>query len=202
MAGESAAVKAVQVGRGRLWQRALAGVGYITPGYAQAQRDASRWAAGAKGEQMTAALLAPLGREGWWGLYDRAIPGMGRANVDHLLIAPSVLVVAVDSKLWHRRATVHAARGGLWHGDVDKTKQLATARDEAETIGRLLGEPVAAVIAIHNAPVAGGGFQARNVAVLPANRLVAELRQIAGRRDPRAKQLAAKANRLLPPYVE
>ncbi|GAA0501041.1 nuclease-related domain-containing protein [Streptomyces olivaceiscleroticus] len=200
-AGNSAAAHAAQVGRGRLWQRLLAGAGYITPGYAQAQQQARSWGEGAVGEAWTKKLLAPLAGESWWVLHDRRIGD--RANLDHVLVSPCARLVVVDSKRWRADWPVRMARGRVCRGPVDVTEEVAKAGRLAEWARQTVGaESVLPIVAVHGAPVAGGGFQEGTVAVLPADRLLAELRSIAGQQDPRAEELAAKANRLLPRYVQ
>jgi hypothetical protein len=170
---------------------------------ARLNAEAGRWSAGEEGERRTAALLAPLAAEGWHGLYDRRIPGLDRANADHILISPGARVLMPDSKLWHRRARVRVVHGRLMHGDADKDRQVGGVLLEAEMIGRALGVPVTPIIAVHNAPVDGGGFVLRDVPVIPADRLVELLRRNAGRPDPaRARVLAERALRVLPRYVE
>ncbi|MGW5691510.1 nuclease-related domain-containing protein [Streptomyces asiaticus] len=201
-AGErAAALRAQAVPRG-LRRRVLAAVGMDRKG-ARLNAEAARWGAGEEGEQRTAALLAPLAAEGWHGLYDRRIPGLDRANADHVLISPGARVLLVDSKMWHRRARVRVVRGRLVHGNVDKDRQVDGVLTEAELVGRALGAAVTPLIAVHNAPVDGGGFVLRDVPVIPADRLVELLRRNAGRPDPaRARALAERARRVLPRYVE
>ncbi|GHJ34285.1 hypothetical protein TPA0910_87180 [Streptomyces hygroscopicus subsp. sporocinereus] len=201
-AGErAAALRAQAVPRG-LRRRFLAAVGMDRKG-ARLTAEAGRWSAGEEGERRTAALLAPLAAEGWAGFYDRRIPGAHSANADHVLIAPSGRVFLGDSKMWHARARVRALRGRLVHGDVDKDRQVDGVLFEAGLVGRALGTAVTPIIAVHNAPVDGGGFVLRNVPVIPADRLVELLRRNAGRPDPAAaRAVALRANAALPRYVE
>jgi Nuclease-related domain len=199
----AAALRAQAVPRG-LKRRFLALVGMDRQG-ARLQAEAGRWEAGLVGEQRTAALLAPLAREGWYGLYDRAIPGAHSANADHVLISPGAHVMLVDSKMWHRRdrARVRVVGGRLMHGDVDKDGQIKGVLAEAEWVGRALRVPVTPLIAVHNVPVDGGGFALREVPVVPADRLVELLRRNAGRPDPvAARRMALRAHAVLPRYVE
>lgn len=201
-AGErAAALRAQAVPRG-LRRRLLAVVGMDREG-ARLKVEAGRWEAGKEGEQRTAALLVPLGREGWAGFYDRRIPGLDRANADHVLIAPSGRVLLVDSKMWHRRARVRVVRGRLVHGSVDKDREIKGVLREAEKIGAALGgTAVMPLIAVHNAPVDDGGFVLRGVPVVPADRLLELLRRNAGQPNPAAaRQLALRADRELARYV-
>lgn len=197
----AAALRAQAVPRG-LKRRVLALVGMDRAGV-RLEAEARRWEAGLVGEQRTAALLAPLAGEGWYGLYDRAIPDASRANADHVLISPGARVLMPDSKMWHRRARVRVVNSRLMHGDVDKDRQVDGVLYEAKLVQRALGVPVTPLIAVHNAPVDGGGFVLRGVPVVPADRLVELLRRNAGRPDPaRARALAEQARRVLPRYVE
>ncbi|WP_448333558.1 nuclease-related domain-containing protein [Streptomyces sp. DSM 41534] len=125
---------------------------------ARAAAQARSWGAGEVGEQRTAAILAPLAAEGWAGFYDRRIPGLDRANADHVLVSPGGRVFMPDSKMWHARARVRVVRGRLTHGDVDKDRQIDGVLMEAKMVGQALGATVTPLIAIHNAPVDGGGF--------------------------------------------
>ncbi|MDX3232962.1 nuclease-related domain-containing protein [Streptomyces sp. ME19-01-6] len=201
-AGQKAAALRVQAVPRGFKRRVLAAVGMDREG-ARLQVDAGRWEAGKEGEQRTAALLTPLGREGWAGFYDRRIPGLDRANADHVLVSPGARVFMPDSKLWHARARVRVVRGRLMHGDVDKDRQVDGALNEARLIGQAIGAAVTPLIAVHNAPVDNGGFILRGVPVVPADRLVELLRRNAGAPTPgAARQLALRADRKLPRYVE
>ncbi|MFK8851321.1 hypothetical protein [Streptomyces sp. Ac-502] len=142
-------------------------------------------------------------QHGWAGGHDRSIPGARRANVDHVLVAPSGRVFAVDSKLWHARARVRPVGGRLVHGTYDRDRQIDTALYEAGLISRALGVPVQPLIAVHNAPVESGGFHLRGVTVIPADRLVALLLDNAGTPDlAEAQRVAGIAARVLRRYVE
>ncbi|MFE7780338.1 nuclease-related domain-containing protein [Streptomyces nigrescens] len=196
------------MGRGRLWQRVLLAVGVTTPGMAKARRSAANWRAGAEGERRTAQLLAPLGQEGWYVLYDLAVGA--RANVDALLVSPDTQVFTLDSKLWAARdeqrqpRVVHLDGGRLMHGKADRDRQVDTALWETGEVSKALGVPVTPLIVVHNAPVDGGGFHVRGVAVFPADRLLELLRHNAvGQPDPvEARRLAELAAARLPRYVQ
>lgn len=167
--------------------------------------EAARYEAGGVGERRTAEFLAVLGREMWAGFYDRALPGGGRANADHVLIPPcGTFVVLVDSKMWsYKRGEVHADGGGLWHGQLDKQRDMSSVLHEAQCLGKVLKVPVVVIIAVHSAPVHGGQFPLGGVEVLEARRLVPLLRSLPRRPDPaRAHALAVAANTALPRYVE
>ena len=170
---------------------------------ARLQAEAGRWEAGLEGERRTAAMLAPLGREGWAGFYDRRIPGARRANADHVLVAPSGRVFLVDSKQWSGRYRVRLYRGRLFHGSIDKDGQVDGVLFEADLVGRALRARVTPIIAVHNAPVDGGGLLLRGVPVIPADRLVELLRRHAGQPNlAAARAMWLRADRELPRYVE
>lgn len=212
-AGWSAAEKAAQVrreARGGPLRRLARALG-LDPAAARTEAVAGRWEAGARGEEMTAALLAPLGQEGWGGFYDRALPS-GRANFDHVLVPPGAgLVVLVDSKLWSRKrgSVARTDRGGLVHGREDRSGAVRSLGYEARVLGRELAREgcrvrVAAVMAVHSAPVAGGRFMLEGgITVIEAPGLTGLLRSWAGVPDPAAfDELAAAADRVLPRYVQ
>lgn len=204
-AGQSAADMAAQVrreGRGGLLRRALRALGFTVAQDARTAAQAAYWEAGAVGERLTAETLQPLAQEGWKGFYDRAIPGARSANADHVLIEPAgTFAVLVDSKLWSARYPVGAVGGRLMHGRQDRDHCIRSVQFEADLVAKALGVRVAPIIAVHNAPVLGNGFEVRGVLVVPAARLVPVLQSGAGRRSPRAEALAAKAATVLPRYV-
>jgi Nuclease-related domain len=129
---------------------------------------ARAWQRGAAGEHQTARLLNRLGPDGYVVLHDLAIPD-SRANLDHLVIGPSGVFV-IDTKRW--TGQVHQSPDGLiWHNHYRLDRTLATVRWQAETLGRLLGVPVAPVICVHGAHVQHGGLRAQGVAIVPATLL-------------------------------
>jgi hypothetical protein len=134
---------------------------------------ARTWQRGAQGERHTARLLGRLARDGFVVFHDLAVPGNTRANVDHLVIGPTGLFV-IDSKQWTGR--VHQGVDGLvWHNHHRLDRTLETVHWEAETVGRLLGTRVAALLCVHGALVQGGCLHALGVAIVPAGRLRSEL---------------------------
>jgi len=56
------------------------------------------------------------------------------------------------------------------------------------------------LMVVHNAAVAGGRFKVQEVPVLPAHMLVQALVLNDGGREPGARLLAERAERVLPPY--
>jgi Nuclease-related domain len=129
---------------------------------------ARAWQRGAKGERHTARLLHRLRRDGYVSFHDLALPD-SPANLDHLVVGPSGVFV-IDSKQW--TGEVHQSADGLvWHDHYRLDRTLAIVRWQAETLGRLLGVPVAPLVCVHGAHVQGGGLRTQAVAVVPASRL-------------------------------
>lgn len=205
-AGGSAAQHAAHLRAGAqrgLWRRLLAVLGFRTVS-ARTAAEAAAWDAGAAGEAWTGRLLAELQLHGWWVLHDRSLPGAMRANADHVVISPAARVFLVDSKLWSARTgPVHAVGGQLRHGSYDRGQAVRSVVFERTLVARALRLPesaVTALIAVHRAPVAEGGFFVGDVPVIPADRLVTLLTANDGARDPGAVLLAQAADRVLPPY--
>jgi hypothetical protein len=129
---------------------------------------ARAWQRGAKGERHTARLLDRLGYEGYVSFHDLALPD-SPANLDHLVVGPSGVFV-IDSKQW--TGEVHQSADGLvWHDHYRLDRTLASIRWQAETLGSLLGVPVAPLVCVHGAHIQGGGLRAQGVAVVPATLL-------------------------------
>lgn len=197
-----------------LFARLKAALGFPAAIPAEAVTLARNSRAGAEGERRTAALVRPLADEGWFGLFDRSIPGMHSANVDIFLVAPSGDVVPVDAKLWHRNDEVCEVNGRLFHGEKDYGSVIGSVRFETSRMteslrnalrrrGHTRPVSVTPLIAMHNAPVAGGGFTLDGVRIVPAEDLVAVLRKMAGRPDPWwAGTVATVASQVLPRYEE
>ena len=79
-------------------------------------------------------------------------------------------VFVIDSKQW--TGQVHQSSDELvWHNQYRLDRTLASVRWQAETLGRLLGVPVAPVICVHGAQVQHGGLRAQGVAIVPATLL-------------------------------
>lgn len=218
-AGDSARAQAAALRSARpttLLGRLQAMLGLRRKGSAKAEAEAAQWDAGAEGERRTAEMVRVLAAEGWFGLFDRAIPGLSTANADLVLITPAGNVVVVDAKLWHRRAEVRTDGSSLHHGDKDYSRTLRSLRAEKSRIQEALWDAlrdqgygleqirrlsVTALIAMHNAPVAGGGFMVDGIRIVPAERLLPVLRDLAGDPDPMwSDTVAAVASKTLPRY--
>jgi Nuclease-related domain len=129
------------------------------------------WRRGAKGEQRTARLLAPLERRGWAILHDLAIPGSA-ANIDHLVIGPGGVLV-IDSKQY--RGQLRIDRDGMiWRGRrllVSALRMTLWEADQADEILGIADLQVPAIVAVHGASVPWGVLRAEGVTVVPARRL-------------------------------
>jgi hypothetical protein len=134
----------------------------------RSSEQARTWQRGAAGERRTARLLRRLTRDGFVVFHDLAVPG-SPANVDHLVIG-STGVFVIDSKQWS--GSVRQGADGLaWHNHYRLDRILETVRWEADTLGRILGTRVVALLCVHGAHVHGGGLEARGVAIVPAHLL-------------------------------
>jgi hypothetical protein len=101
------------------------------------------WVAGANGESGLGAQLDRLRDEGIAVIHDRRLP-RSRANVDHIVVAPSGVFV-VDAKNYRGRVRV-VDRGGffahdqrLYVGRRDQTKLVAGLAPQAAAVRAALG---------------------------------------------------------------
>jgi hypothetical protein len=165
-------------------------------------RQAARWAAGAEGERRTAERLAPLTREGWTVLHDRALP-TGRANLDHLAVSPDGVVIVPDTKRWSARWPVTVHDGRLYRGDRDVTDRLAGLRHEADTVARILGVTAVPVVVMDGPRLDGAPLRIDGIRIIPADQACRHLRAIARSSPghPHPGRLAADADRRFPPYT-
>lgn len=122
------------------WARLKALFGFTPPVSAEDEAEIRRWDAGAEGERRTAEMLRILGDEGWYGLYDRQVPGADVANCDFFLVAPSGRVFATDAKLWSRDFVVHVSNGRLFHGELHYGRVISSVLFETCQIERALQE--------------------------------------------------------------
>ncbi|MEE1774465.1 nuclease-related domain-containing protein [Streptomyces sp. JV185] len=167
----------------------------------QRGREADRNEAGAEGERRTAAQINPLRREGWTILHDLALP-TGKANVDHLAISPTGVVIMPDTKRWSARFQIRTSGGRLFHGDLDATNRLNGVRHETRTIAKALGVPVIPLIVMDGAPIEGGELAFDGIRIVPAERAPETLRQLGRAQTGRdARALAARATHLFPPHT-
>jgi hypothetical protein len=80
----------------------------------------------------------------------------------------------IDSKQWSG-SVQQGADGLAWHNHYRLDRTLETVRWEAETLSRLLGTRISALLCVHGAHVHGGGLHTQGVAVVPAHLLRAAL---------------------------
>jgi hypothetical protein len=96
--------------------------------------------------------------------------------------------------------TVHQSSDGLiWHNHYRLDRLLATLRWQAETLGRLLGVPVAPLVCVHGAHIQRGGLHAQGVAVVPATLVRSALGHDQVLSDADVELLAATARTSLRP---
>jgi len=215
-AGESASVKAAalrdQARRGALWRRALTAVG-VTAHTRRADERAAVWEIGGTAEATTARMLTVLKRQGWHVLNDRALPGWGRANLDHVLISPcGTAIVVLDTKRWHFQRETTLIRGRVHCGGEDRHDQVEKVARYAAHVTKLLRMPRGTVwplLVVHGSRIRGGWLKAGSQAwggvvhVLGPDYLVPVLAAAPGTRDPgRAAALARRVAEALPPYVQ
>ncbi|WP_284576724.1 nuclease-related domain-containing protein [Streptomyces sp. 2P-4] len=162
-------------------------------------RRADQWTAGAVGERTTAARLAPLTREGWTVLHDRALP-TGRANLDHLLISPAGVVVVGDTKRWSARYPLTVRNGRLMHGDHDVTDRLRGLRHETRTVAKTLDCPAIPLVFMDGPPIPAGQLLFDGIRIVPADQAITALRAIARRHRARGAHPGRRAAALFPPY--
>jgi hypothetical protein len=156
------------------------------------------WQHGAKGEHQTARLLDRLGRDGYVIFHDLALPD-SPANLDHLVVGPSGVFV-IDSNLWTGQV-YQSSDGLIWHNHYRLDCTLASIRWQAETLGRLLGVPVAPLVCVHGAHIQHGGLRAQGVAMVPATRLRRALGHDQVLSEVDIERYAAKAQTSLRPAV-
>jgi hypothetical protein len=128
-------------------------------GVVRARRRASRRRAGAVGEQHTAATLDGLARRGLVALHDRRVPGMDRANIDHVVVGRRG-VFTVETKRYAGRVTL----GGVFglgrlrprHNGKRIDHVVDQAIHQADAVRRTLDDryPVTPLVVIHNAELA------------------------------------------------
>lgn len=182
-----------------VWRKVASWLG-VTAHTRAADAKAANCEAGVVGEKRTALLLAELEAVGWRVFHDRRIPGLDRANADHVVVSPGAEVFLVDSKMLHGQAVVHGSGGRLWHGTECKDQMLQSLLVQAELIGRAIRTPVRPLMVVHNAAVDRDGFRLREVPIIPADRLVTVLAWMDKPRNPGARWLADTVEAALPRY--
>jgi hypothetical protein len=118
-------------------------VGSIVAGLAGEPRNVQAWRQGAEGEAATARALAiRLAGSDVIVLHDRRIGGRSRANIDHIAIGPTGVMV-IDTK--SSRGRVHLATTGIINvreqllvNGRDRTNQLDSLQRQMERVARVL----------------------------------------------------------------
>jgi len=139
------------------------------------------WEAGAEGEERVGALLDRLSSERIKVLHDRRIPG-SRANIDHLVVAPSGIHV-IDSKKYAGRPE-RRAEGGIFRprverlfvGGRDRTTAVEGVLRQVEVVRTALSGatvPISGYLCFVDAdwPLLEPAFSVRRVTVLRPKRL-------------------------------
>jgi len=191
----------------------------VTAHTRRADARAAVWDIGGGAEAVTASMLATLAQQGWHILNDRALPGWGRANLDHVLVSPcGTAVVVLDTKRWHAQWETALIRGRVHCGTEDRHDEMEQVARYAAHVGQLLGMPTGAVwplVVVHVSRIRGGHLrvlaEGRSgpvrwkgvVHVLGPEYLVPTLAAAPKARDPRrAAALARRVAATLPPYVQ
>jgi hypothetical protein len=165
------------------------------------------WRRGAMGERRTARYLRRLEAAGYLVLHDRALP-YGRANLDHLAIGPSGVIV-IDSKAWRRdrRITRRGRKvsvGRRWGSDEVRSVLYETG-SVAKALSRRLRMPVEVtpVLAVHGPHVPLRGLMVDGVKMLRAAAVAKWIMRRPTALPPSVvEQLQAAAVDLFPVYVE
>lgn len=214
---QAAAIRA-RARRG-VWRRVTAALG-VNREAVRADAQAALWTLGGEWEQRTAAMLAPLQALGWRIIHDRALPGYGKANLDHVLTPPSASlasagpVIVLDTKRWDFQQPTSLIGGRVHCGSEDRHEQIEKVGRYAVRVAGLLGLPAHAVLpmlVVHGSQIVSPGFPAGRleasaeawsgvVHVLGPRWLVPTLASSFKGSDPRSAVLAQHVARVLPPY--
>ena len=124
-------------------------------------------------------------------------PPLDRHRSIHLVLGPSGVFV-IDSKQW-RGQVQQSSDGLIWHNHYRLDRTLTTIRWQAQTLGRLLGVPVAPLICVHGAHIQHGGLNAQGVAIVPATLLRSALGHDQVLSEVDVELLAARARMRLRP---
>lgn len=147
----------------RLFLQVLAG---RVPG-----RDVLAWRKGARGEEQVGRILAPLRGLGYAVLHDL---GMGRGNIDHVVVGPTGVFV-VETKAWRGRVYLERGRRLMCSG-FDQSAAVGQAIAEAVEVRKRLRAAglacwVEAVIALPSTRLHRGPMRLGSVSVLNADDL-------------------------------
>ena len=145
------------------------------------------WASGAIGEQRLGDMLAEVAGPTLRVLHDRPVP-RSKANLDHLVVCPSGVVV-VDAKRYRHARPELRVEGGLIRprqellivGGRDRTSLVEGMHKQVALVRQALADdpdvPVRGVLCFVEAdwPLIGGSFSVQDVAVLWMKKLKALL---------------------------
>lgn len=131
-------------------------VGSLVAALVGEPRNVDAWRQGAEGEAATArALEQRLHRSDVVLLHDRRVPGRGRANIDHIAIAPGGVTV-IDTK--SSRGRVQIATVGIFNRSEqllvngrDRTRQLDSLQRQMDRIAAVLEQSDAADVPVSGA---------------------------------------------------
>lgn len=166
------------------------------------------WGKGADGEERLGARLDEHSGSTLLVLHDRRVPGT-RANIDHVVVAPSGVWV-VDAKLYSGRPA-RRTRGGLFGprrelltvAGKDRSKLVEGVRRQVAVVEQVVdGQmPVHGVLCFIDAdwPLLSRGFDIGDVHVLPPRRLFAALSRPGGVAAPTVHDVHDRLRRALLP---
>jgi Nuclease-related domain len=170
--------------------------------YLRVRPDATaRWRRGAAAERRTGRRLARLDPACFHVLHDRALPGVRRSNLDHLVIGHTG-VYAVASRRWPFYLRLRA-------GPRPVTRLLAMTRHAARVVSDCLTDElgqhvrVSPIIAVHGPRLPPSGLRFGGVTLQGANRTHRLIeRQPVVYTTAQVSTIAAAAERVLRPMIE
>jgi hypothetical protein len=188
-------------------QRRLPRVGKLVAAILRQPQSTTSWTTGAEGERKVGARLDQIASDDVIVLHDRRLPS-SRANIDHLVIAPSGVWV-IDTKRYESQRIERRTRGLLrtrellYVGGRDRTDLAVKAADAARVVGRSMGEPVG----IHPVLCFVDGdlgmfqkpFTVEGVTVTWSRSLVKRLRDDGSHSRADVQRIGAFCDRLFPP---
>ena len=170
------------------------------------------WAKGAAGEVTLGKRLDALRAEGMFVLHDRSVPG-SRANIDHVVVAPSGIHV-IDTKRYNGRPEIRNKGGILSRDDRlyvrgrDRTKLVQAMTKQAMTVdaaaGDLVMDPPTAITPVlcfveSDWPLLQGPLSMDGVRILTPRMLVKLVRREGPLDRERIERLGRRIAERLPP---